>query len=317
MSQAPEQRCSLYTRTVGEEPAGTAPAHARYFIFELPLPWAPDVEDSRHFPAGLLPILKGSGKAGRPIKVRCVVPDTDYSLPGQVRAWYLEQPEGPATAFRKAEYLLPPDQLLPLAEALAGGHAAPFEGYRVASEGVRELMVCTHGAHDVCCGSFGAPLWRVLREQYAAPSQGRIRAWRISHLGGHRFAPTLADFPEGRFWAHLEPALLDLLVYRNGPVEPLRSHYRGWAPAGRQGEQLVEREAFLREGWAWTEWPKSITAGEGGRVRIDYPGGTYEATVTMTGTILMRGDCGGPLKETPQYAVTDFRHAKKDGGLLP
>ena len=140
--------------------------------------------------------------------------------------------------------------------------------------------------------------------------------WRTSHIGGHRFAPTLIDFPEGRYWGHLEPEALEKLVLRQGPISELGRSYRGWAGLSGKFEQIAEREIFAREGWDWTRYLKSgktlkATQNEDyAEVRIEYAtsdgnGGAYEATVETNGTVMTRYDSGpGPLQEVKQYHVS-------------
>ena len=60
-------------------------------------------------------------------------------------------------------------------------------------------LVCTHGSRDPCCGLLGIPIFRTLTESAHRP------VLQVSHLGGHRFAPVLAAFPEWRFFGHLNP----------------------------------------------------------------------------------------------------------------
>lgn len=134
-----------------------------------------------------------------------------------------------------------------------GGEIAAYQAYREATGEVRDLFVCTHGTVDLCCGKFGYPLYQALRDQYASP---KLRAWRVSHFGGHAFAPTLIDMPSCRWWGHLEVAHLDALVHRAAPASTLRDCYRGWGALSYFG-QIAEREIFMREGWNWADLPKS------------------------------------------------------------
>ena len=55
---------------------------------------------------------------------------------------------------------------------------------------VTDVLVCTHGTRDTCCGSLGTRLWRDL-------DAGGATVRRTSHTGGHRFAPTAVTF---RWW---------------------------------------------------------------------------------------------------------------------
>jgi hypothetical protein len=209
---------------------------------------------------------------------------------------------------------------------------ARFEPFRDGHAGIRDLLVCSHGSHDACCGTFGYRLYRTLQSS-TSRSVGRLRVWRVSHIGGHRFAPTVLDFPEARCWAHLDAETADLLVRRDGPVERLRSHYRGWDGLG-PFEQIVERDIFIREGWIWTDYLKTgqvldiaseddvvdpealadpVFADRPLRrvtVRIAYQSpdqsavGAYEAAVELSGCMRGRGECGEACWERNTYRVT-------------
>ncbi|MFT7518172.1 MAG: hypothetical protein ACI9MC_000302 [Kiritimatiellia bacterium] len=53
------------------------------------------------------------------------------------------------------------------------------------------LLVCTHGSRDSCCGRLAPPVLNAL--EHVGP--GRI--WQSTHIGGHRYAPTLIALPSG------------------------------------------------------------------------------------------------------------------------
>ena len=58
-------------------------------------------------------------------------------------------------------------------------------------------LVCTHGKRDPCCAFHGLPLYRALA--HIAPEH----TWQTSHLGGHRFAPTLLALPFGMLYGRV------------------------------------------------------------------------------------------------------------------
>ena len=64
------------------------------------------------------------------------------------------------------------------------------------------ILVCTHGRHDKCCAKFGQELVNNLRN-HLKDQQENIEVFDSSHLGGHRFAPTMIDFPSGRVYGQL------------------------------------------------------------------------------------------------------------------
>ena len=163
----------------------------------------------------------------------------------------------------------------------------------------------------------------------------------MSHFGGHRLAPTLVDWPEGRWWGFLDPTVLPGLVRRDGPVAPLRRCYRGWGGLDYFG-QLVERELLVRFGWGWT---RHLVSGQllevdgapaAGVTLPDHPqfeeqpprqvrlrlafaapdgsaAGAYDATAEAAGAVPLLGACGqeGPVRpgrhRITQYRVTGLR----------
>jgi hypothetical protein len=59
------------------------------------------------------------------------------------------------------------------------------------------FCVCTHGAHDQCCATYGRPVAREVAARY--PEQ----TWEVSHIGGDRFAANLACFPDGYYFGRV------------------------------------------------------------------------------------------------------------------
>lgn len=304
----------------GEDPAGTGTPFTGYLLVEVAPPWEYDVGESRRFPEGLWEAVKGVWDAGIIEKFTAIMPDPEYSREGHTRVMLLRRPPVPFFAsYRREEYLVPEDEVVAFVETLAKEPDGPsgFARYREDISGrVRDVLVCTHGSHDVCCGRFGYPLYEELRQEYAAASEGRLRVWRTSHMGGHRFAPNLIDLPEGRYWGRMGSEDLENFVTRNGPASDLRGFYRGWAGLGGKFEQIAEREVFVREGWEWVGYPKAgevLEADENGdraEVRIDYQtpdgaSGAYEATVEAADRVMTLLSSGsGPLQETRRYVVS-------------
>jgi hypothetical protein len=83
-------------------------------------------------------------------------------------------------------------------------------------------LVCTHGTRDRCCAKWGMPTFAALNQ--LDPD----RVWQSSHLGGHRFAPTMLTLPGGLLWGRLDNARLPELraALMAGRIEALE-HLRG------------------------------------------------------------------------------------------
>jgi len=311
-AQADGRLCSVVSKASGEDPAGSGAPFGSYLLVEVPPPWKGDVADSPGFSEGLRDAVQGARDAGGIDRFTAFMPDPDYSLDGHTRAFLFRRPEGAFATYEKEDYLLPDDEVVAFVESLAGEDGiSRFGRYRQETGQVREIFTCTHGANDACCGKFGYPVYNLLRLKYAGP--GRLRVWRASHIGGHRFAPTLVDLPEGRYWGHLELTHLENLVLRNGSTSELGRLCRGWAGVEDHFEQIAERELLVREGWGWTQYRKAARVLEEtedhGKVRIEYVGpggeeGAYEVTIEASGSVTTLDRSGGEPYETPQYHVS-------------
>jgi hypothetical protein len=306
----------VVSRAAGEDPAGTGGPFDALLALQIAPPWRRDVTESTPLPGEVRDAVAGLRTAGCVDKVVGLVPDPEYSRDGRLRVLLWRRPgDGPFARYEKHEYLVPMAELAALVRALADpGELRRFEGYREETP-ARDVLVCTHGSRDVSCGRFGYAVYSSLRSGHAAPRS--LRVWRTSHLGGHRFAPTLLELPEGRYWGHLDLGAAGDLVTRRGPPSGLARFYRGWAGFGTQFEQIAEREILAREGWGWSEYLKqgrSTLPDEGGEraeVRVSYrsPDGTvsgaYEALVEKSGSVMTLASSGtDPLEEAAQYRVT-------------
>ena len=61
--------------------------------------------------------------------------------------------------------------------------------------GAPQVLVCTHGSRDRCCGVLGGAIFAHLKNQLKMMLPDAV--WQVSHLGGHRFAPTALCLPLG------------------------------------------------------------------------------------------------------------------------
>ena len=323
--------CNVLAIQKGLDPAGHAGDFEDCLIVEIPLPW----KNSMYSKAGALPqeiidlfevwlknYRQGKGYSHR---ILMVAPDQHYSRPGHRRVMFYTRQSGGFAQFDKTEYLVPTEQMGALSWALfeARDDLPRFEAYRAPeADAIREILVCTHGTVDVACAKFGYPLFKHMRSKYASNS---LRVWRVSHFGGHVFAPTLIDMPLGHYWAYVEEAQAAQIIHRDGDVRDLRGHYRGWAGFESSFLQVAEREMWQCVGWDWFAYRKSgqiITQDtdtedpKWGEIEISYASpkeqGIYRARVEVHKHINVFPSTAYEKEYPyPQYVVTDLGKVDK------
>lgn len=213
----------------GEIMLGTAPSHECYLVLEAAFPWQHDILETKDL-AGFRHVLMQLG-----IKVHLIGSDPEYTRQG-LRTVLFFQRNG--VEFTTQEFLVPQGREEVVLPAIAEGLAQAY----LVSENRRHILVCVDGGHDICCGRWGQPCYAALR---AALTEPDVRVWRSSHIGGHRFAPTAADFPEGRYYGRLKENAPDLLR-KTIPFDP--EQYRGNSCFPRD-MQAQEAALLEKEGW--------------------------------------------------------------------
>ncbi|ADV65946.1 sucrase ferredoxin [Deinococcus maricopensis] len=313
-SPTPLLLCSAASQDLGEELIGTAPTWHQAFALDLPLRTWDHFRDSATWTARRHDLFARLGEHVRATR-------TGYGLllyssgedTGHVRHYTRTDDHA---AFTRTDYQLSADGTLDLLEAalLHPERLPDLQPHRRPTPTLgTDLHVCTHGTVDAACGKLGYPL---LAELQAA--HGGARVWRTGHFGGHRFAPTLVELPAGRFWGRVTPDVARAIATQTGDPAALAPHLRGWAGLDAWG-QVVDRELFAREGWAWLNRPRQArtlhadATGADVQVTARHPDGhtdTYTARVDVTHTLHVPGGSHKPnLTAAPQYRVQALHHA--------
>jgi hypothetical protein len=268
-------RCTAQARLRGPGPAGTAGLAAAVALVELPLPWPKDVA------AAMPDVAAAASETGA--RLQAIVPDAGRLGRGEALVVLHRNPGDEFRGYERHETVVPRGSAADAVRALAAG-AAPAAGI--------DVLVCTHGARDRCCGSLGTALHRSLR----APEL--VQVHRTSHLGGHRFAPTAVVLPSGTVWAWLDHTVLGAIVERRVAPADVLDHYRGSLAMGHPALQVAEAAAFGEVGWDWLDHHRRGWWEEDGpdrwHVGIDGTAGSWRATVERTGAE-RQPVCGRPL----------------------
>ncbi|MCY3720289.1 MAG: hypothetical protein OXG07_12125 [Anaerolineaceae bacterium] len=273
--------CSASSLEAGDSLIGSAPHRRLWLLLEVDAPWGPQALADSDLPpavrehieaflagtpdAGVLFIRQQPARAG----LRLFLAVGDASFP----ALY-------ALTLERYEDLLSLD------------FASLARGERPECRDDEPLyLTCTHGVRDRCCALAGMPMYAALRERVGD------RAWRCSHVGGHRFAPTMVFLPEGLCYGRMPLEALDDVLdrHRAGQLEPRWLRGRSAWPQPAQAAATLLRQ---RDGLATIEGLQLLDLQSDGEERwvvtFDAPGQTSQVRLhRRTGDTTYRSSCIG------------------------
>ncbi|RZV42564.1 MAG: hypothetical protein EX269_14665, partial [Acidimicrobiales bacterium] len=242
--------CADFARENRIDPGGTALAPDVIVLIEVPEPWPKPV--AKH--EDLVELVSLAVSHSEQVRLLAAVPH-DVDAP---RAIAFRPAPGGAV---RSEMPLG-DQ--PAAALRAVLHAKTGE-FAPVGDSHRTILVCTQGSHDVCCGTLGEAAAAAYETEFDA------EVFRVSHTGGHRFAPTAMTLPDGRMWAYLTTDDMAKILGRQSASE-LASSSRGWWGAPTGPAQVAERAVFAQQGFVFDEEPRSVAV-------VEDDDGTHVATV--------------------------------------
>ena len=234
-------RCSSWSRSLAEDPAGTAARASAWLALEQPGPWgakAPTqslldpelgaaLERRANEHGGRFALIKAprthpTTRGSSRVLVSCTRPGKQFLLTGDVHdAGQALDVDWAALIEGRVEDVIA---------------AAPWLRRRTGSV----LLVCSNGRRDACCALLGLPVAVALHDQYGDD------VWESTHLGGHRFAPTTVVLPQGWSHARMDPVAGDdvLRAAAEGRVvlDRLRGH--GSLTSAEQVADVVVRRTL-------------------------------------------------------------------------
>ncbi len=277
-------RCADDSRHLDLDPIGSAVFFDTAVVVETPLPWPKPVFADRDL-AAVPGLVELANERGRRVRVLAAVPSDD-ATPGHRRVVVHRRPASEwIEGFDRHEHLVPESEL---DDALAALIVDPDDETRWAVETTarRDLLLCTQGSHDTCCGRYGMRLHDEIAGRW-----DDVRLTRVSHTGGHRFAPTGIVLPEGRYWGYLDVESCDAIVEHTLPVSAVAGSLRGSCGAESGFGQAAERAVFSEMGWEWDQRPR----------RLSVTGDDERATVLVEST---DPDGADPTRHTVEVVVT-------------
>lgn len=217
-------RCSTLSAAVGEPPSATAPVARRWLAIEQAGPWGRDALLESHLDRRVAEELARRSAAAdvKIVMIRRAGRHPDLGRPMPRRVYLADTTPGSA---RLTEAVVdePADLLdLDLADGFGNSSEEPL------------VLVCTNARRDRCCAIEGRPLATALATGFTV--------WECSHLGGHRFAPTMLLLPHGLTYGRQTVASATQAIDFAKAGQVTLDRYRGrttWPRAGQAAEIAV------------------------------------------------------------------------------
>jgi hypothetical protein len=308
--------CADRSRRSGEDLIGSAPAYETYIFIECPQPWTANVWDSKSVPPNLKAFVENVNRSHREIKFLLISADKPNPS-SKTRVMVFHRHLAPSAGYTRREFRVSLEKVAPFIQRyLANPEAIALQF--PTDRPIRDFFICTHGSHDKCCARYGYPFFRQARTITLTLGLRNIRVWQVSHIGGHRFAPTMMSFPDGRYYGALDTQSLVAIAQRQGDIRSMEKIYRGWGIVPRN-VQVLERELMLQYGWDWFNYRVNCQILEESsdfvRVelfceKLDVHSQLYEATLVadLEKTRYLRGSCSSEkVSEFSKFTVQKLR----------
>ncbi|MGW7259878.1 sucrase ferredoxin [Streptomyces sp. NPDC054834] len=293
-------RCATVSRSLDEPVSGTAATATTWLLLEQPGPWGAKALTSSHLDRTLGRALEAAAE-GTGVRIALIRRPGRHADPGTpaVRQVYVAHTV-PGRSWLHHATTRDPRQLLGLDfTALGAGDHRSF-GSALGGrphEGGPLALICTNGKRDRCCALLGRPLAAELG------ASGVRGVWEVTHLGGHRFSPTVLVLPYGyaygRAEAHAVKEVLDGVQEGRVVVEGCRGR-SAWARPGQAaelavrsatGEYAAEALSVVRTDGAAPHWEVTVAHADGRHWRV---------TVAQSASLPLRPEsCGAAVLGSP------------------
>ncbi|MEU5118850.1 sucrase ferredoxin [Streptomyces asoensis] len=269
--------CATVSRDLDEPISGTAATATTWLLLEQPGPWGARALVSSHLDPALGRALEAAaqGTGVRIALIRRPGRHADHDV-SSVRQVYVAHTV-PGRVWLHSAETHDPRQLLDLDFAALGGgdhrsFARALGGQPHTGDPL--ALVCTNGKRDRCCALLGRPLAAELA------ASGVTGTWEVTHLGGHRFSPTLLVLPHGYAYGRVEAHTVKEALHgvREGRVvvEGCRGR-SAWERPGQAaelavrsatGEERAEALSVVRTTGGAPRWEVTVAHTDGRRWQV-------------------------------------------------
>ena len=270
--------CSDRSRERDDPVVATASRGVQWFLVEVQGPWGPNAFASsalgRELGQAIVHRVEAAGI--RPLAIRRVARAAHTASDARGRSF-----REPQTVWRWAFVDSRPGH-----EEIRWGEVDdPRELLEVPLDGSTGIhspdpiyCVCTHAKHDQCCAVRGRPVALAIADQFEDAT------WECSHLGGDRFAGTMAIFPEGLYFGRADEVDAAQIVrdYHRGRVDERFFRGRSSISHAAQAAQHYARVHFGDDRLSsFAPVAENPQPGESGETEVLFEGGV-RVVVTET-----------------------------------
>ncbi|MEU8513010.1 sucrase ferredoxin [Kitasatospora sp. NPDC048722] len=226
--------CATRSRELSEPLAATAAVATTWLLVEQNGPWGAKALGESHLDAETGRALEAAA-AGTGVRVALIRrPGRHADCLPTARHEVIVAHTVPGRGWVRRAAVADPAELLGLDFAALG--VGDHAGFGAEHVGGPVALVCTNGRRDRCCALLGRPLAADLA------AAGHSEVWEVTHLGGHRFSPTMLVLPSGYAYGRLtaETAKEVLAATAAGHMVPEWSRgCSGWDRPGQAADHAV------------------------------------------------------------------------------
>lgn len=269
--------CATVSRDLDEPISGTAATARTWLLLEQPGPWGAKALTSSHLDPALGRALEAATQdtGVRIALIRRPGRHADFGTP-RTRQVYAAHTT-PGNVWLHSATTTAPERLLDLDFAALGSgdhrtFGAALQGRPHTGDPL--ALVCTNGKRDRCCALLGRPLAAELA------GSGVEGVWEVTHLGGHRFSPTVLVLPHGYAYGRVEAHAVKEILHGVQEGRIVEEGCRGssaWERPGQAAELAVRTAAgenaagalsVVRTDGATPRWEVTVAHADGRHWRV-------------------------------------------------
>ncbi len=317
--------CADAAKCAQEDIIGTASNYQTYVLIECCLPWESEAFNSKQVPQNLRDLVEEVEHSKQKIRFLLINSDKHKSANQRKILIYNNKHQELFGGYEKHEFNV--DDIDKVAGIVKSYLAGEVPGCEVENNSSRDILVCTHGSHDMCCARYGNPFYAEATGLVSELGLDDVRVWRSSHFGGHRMAPTAIDLTDGRYYGNLDRTSLQSVLTRTGDIQCLNKVYRGSGVLSSP-VQVLERELIMLYGWDWFNYKVASTIIDLdtkndaflAEITFEKADGTYSYRADLVKdeikTVRLKGSCGAQKEsEFVKYSVENLHFYSKNEDL--